>query len=1630
MAADRAIAPDFDNYTQQPASNNSSSFTPLPLIRRTSTFGLFNSKGQGDEGADPVVTPPVEPSENHVHENMNYQNGDRQTPDQGQYEERNVYPSQSPPPQNQPPPQQHPAPTRGEVPDFNAPMNGRGADQPNGIQQHSAPAQPQHPQMYMGRGGPVGAAGPQPPFGQMPGQPNAPPPMNNSSHSFMSQVGGNPIQKFPPGTRWKLEESHLTEPLNRTRGVNRSRPAPNSPPQQQPGYFAYDKETEEPSPPPPGPGSSRQVPSRPRNNSNSIPPVSAQRFPDLFQPHGPEQPQPSPPQQAGPPPGQNQNQNLVNDEGRGRLNSLSKEMGVVAPVQVDEVSVSSFTSDEQNDKAKRSSGSFFSLSNRRNTGPETASQESSNQKRSFFGAMANQNHNHNHNHAPKAKSNLSHQESNGETAPVKKRLSELKGMIRGVGTAKDGAWADQPAKPSSPYSSRPSIQDPMQGPPGPQRPQGHPALQGQYGQPGSMGPPPPIGNIGRSSTSGPHPAQFQNPQNEDDRGRRPGGGGGGFLGGLFNKQASRSPDSRQQASQDQRPPQFPPQPGQLPPPRGPIGPHPMHAGQPMRPGTPGQQGMQRLFVPGQQTPPDGKDELTSPTVLSTQTARAVMLRRPSEITISSQGGPQTPGSRPPMPGPQGSETNVRPSTSQEATSTGPATQAGGENPGGPSGSNGPNQNPRHFSYQSSPDRPSVSESSPGPRNTPNRKPVGSGAAPALVTTLPKPDDSDTPPPSALDGRRLSSLPSGQQSPTLGALGHVRQSSLPPPNLVSSRLAGGAEFPPQHSVSSPDRQGPNQAPGSPQVRIGPSQLGPGGPGGPGNFSPSGAGPQRTMQQNPQNPGLNGPGPGPGPQRPGPGSAIPPHMQAQPPRPPPSPGLTPKNQQNIIKFFGVGGETKVKNPNQAQATKDKSTASKLFGAFKRSSKQHESNQQPAQQKPPPAGKQPPPQHMVMRPQQPGQPMPQQQPGMPRPPMPGPFPHGFYAPAPGRPQGALPPGQGRGQMPPPQMQPGGRVQTMPPMMQGGLGQPGRGQMPPPQQMQGPPRPQILNQARQMFGPRGEPQYDQVPIPRGYDAVHGYGNPGVPVPSPYNVASPPVHQFPPYQNVVPQQGQGVPPQQWDPRMVSPPHSVSPHGPPSIPSQSSQHGSGLGSNATQGSPTRPSQDVYQPGMALPDDQRTFLDMTPTPPPQQTPTDFQFDPQQTPHVSLQQAPHGQEFREPQQAKPQQTPVAQTPSSSNWGSAPESSPELLQRQLARNGSIQAEGDLSVSPPLGSVTDEQKAQPQHIATAMNNPHNQPRPQQTHQTVQFAFARNGNNNTTTTGPPPPPPSKKLPDIPLPPSSEPSNKPKHTHQHARNDSSLLQDANQVSFPAPAPAPVPQATTATATTTDSAGPANAIANPAARLVSKMSSIGISSSGGGGDEQRKANLSPEPPAQYGHERAMSVSPEPSRPFHHAASSHSLQVNVERANDLPRRDGEVEDDIYDATPRMNSSAPAHGQGHGHVSENTKYAGPDVGGSRSGAGGMHVNGGAVAAMGVGAGAGVGLAIENITGPDAETGAGADHQQQAVVISVEPEEKILVDQPVELAAVNDDDDDDGVPVMSATSYPGQEWNPYGAGEFGDWD
>ncbi|MCG8684157.1 MAG: hypothetical protein MI892_04740 [Desulfobacterales bacterium] len=63
---------------------------------------------------------------------------------------------------------------------------------------------------------------------------------------------------------------------------------------------------------------------------------------------------------------------------------------------------------------------------------------------------------------------------------------------------------------------------------------------------------------------------------------------------------------------------------------------------------------------------------------------------------------------------------------------------------------------------------------------------------------------------------------------------------------------------------------------------------------------------------------------------------------------------------------------------------------------------------------------------------------------------------------------------------------------------------------------------------------------------------------------------------------------------------------------------------------------------------------------------------------------------------------------------------------------------------------------------------------------------------------------------------------------------------------------------------------------------------------------------------------------------------------------------------------------------------------------------------------------TATTANTGYGLVEEKQVAVSTREPEEKIPVytDQ----TGKQGDHLDDDVPMMSATSYPGQEWNPYG--------
>ncbi|KAI1407513.1 hypothetical protein F5Y13DRAFT_205959 [Hypoxylon sp. FL1857] len=1564
MAADRALSPAFGDPNPQ-ENKPSSGFTPLPPIRRTSTFDLLSRRKFGAEDDDRTPSP-VGSSDNDVppvpplKEDMNYHSGNGHIPSQGQGGQAAV---QSTQPQifNQQPPQQHPAFANGPAQNINGYATGRGAPQPNGFQQ----------QMFMGRGGPVGPPGQ---FGQMPSQPGAIP-MPNQGQQFMSQMGGNPIQKIPPGP-WKLEESHLSEPL-----IQHKRPGANSPLQQQPGYYAYDKETEDATPSVKGQGASRP---RPRNNSNSIPPVSAERFRNhnIFVPHGHQPSQGVPQQQPGHPLMRGQPNNFPSQGERGvREAGSSKEMDV----RVDEASVSSVNSEEQPKEPGRRGSGFFGLGNRRNTGEQGPDQNApAKEKGSFFGAVSNHNK-----FQPKQKSNLGlpgtssfDHDDNPPPVSMKKRLSELTGMIKGVGNTKEGAKDDQPAKPSTGYASRPSLQGPMRTQTG----------QGAVGQPSPLGSPP-VG-MTRSSTSGLRPGENQEPQGDDEKKH------GGFLGGLFHKQGSKAPESKQPSQQTQHPaqrppPQFPMQPGQqfrpgqVPHPGQQFGPQQMYGVQPPgQEGLQGQPGMRRPMAPGQLSPPENVTSPTSPQFLGM--AQAVMMRRPSEITVSSQNQPGaaqlSPGQRSQFSPQLGPQVNVRPSTAQDAENRNFNKQPGREDFSMSSAL--PRDSPH--SRPTSPERLDASGSSIATRTTPNRKPVGSGfsrqdgvspsSAPTSQSTASPTKRNDLPsqPSSAEDEKRLSShLPSGQQSPTLGKLGHVRQTSLPSPGrppmlsqpgqVTFAPATGGSPLSPRGPMFPHDRQPPHQSHENCPAQSGMSQSGQG----PSGYvsSPSGASPQHNLRQNPQAWGPNYSFANQ--QRPG----LSQQNAQGVPRFIGNPAIPPDQQKTIAKFFGVDAKGKnipVAQPPKELKEKEKSAASKLLGAFKRGSKQSDPNQ--SQQQRPPPGHQTPP--SAARPQQGA---PSQQATTTRPQISGPLPAGPLGPMSSLPsQGPLPRGQGRG-APSPPGQPG-FGQMGPPMMTGA----GRGEVPPQMQAgRGQPlqtgglMPQSLVQQRRRSAQNLEPQYDQVPIPRGYEAVHGYGNAGMIAPSPYNVGRPspppPQQQF---QSFVPP---GAPQQQqWDPRTMSPPGQ---HPAQLQPGQQGQQAQSI-QRSTESESSTPT----------PSEQGTFLDMAPTPPPRPTQDQYRYDHQAPPPVPpqfLQNQPSQPQIRTQANSQPPKSADTQTPSSSNWGSAPDSahsphSQRKMDPPILGNTLNSKPSDPNVSPP--SDNDEaQRSQhqhpPQHIATAMsNNP--------AHPTILQPGSPLNGATPRAFSPTANPPSRQLPGVPI-------------------------TTPQIQAQPPQE-PEIQATP---------GPA------ANRLVSKMSTSNMNAMNTA-EPPRNTSLSPDIIAT----RAASVSPEPpgprSVPFHQVSNT-SLNINVERANDAQSGG---EDDIYDATPRANrllNEGQAQGQAQGQVQgqgqegahENTKYAGSSP----------HVNGAVVASAAAGAGAGAAVTagiMGEATGQESVTGPGSDDSSQSekIAVPMDHEEKILVEQPVELAAVNDDDD--GIPVMSATSYPGQEWNPYGAGEFGDWD
>ncbi|KAI0397624.1 hypothetical protein F5Y17DRAFT_413966 [Xylariaceae sp. FL0594] len=1223
------------------------------------------------------------------------------------------------------------------------------------------------------------------------------------------------------------------------------------------------------------------------------------------------------------------------------------------------------TSEEVSEKSdRRVSTSIFSLGHKRNPSSTTPGQQASaegptEKRKKFLASVASIAHSQ-----PKAKpapgsgplttfqdADQVSVQSHGDPVPVKKRLSELRTMIKGVGNAKEGAKDEQPVKADTGYEPRPSMQvarsnvqfagsEPSRAQPGPfgfvaqqnsfaSRPsmQGGPSQMKEQQQLGTN--PPSFGGIPRADTGGPPSIQTQNPGKSEESGKR--GMATGFLGGLFHKQGNKAKEAKSPSPQptpqlNQRPVQPPPmpagyipfRPAQVHLPGQQLGPHPMLAGQPpaSRPG----QLQATPMEPGQTAP-------------FLQTAQMVTIRRPSEITVSSQTSPQPNNHR--MPSPKASQVSLR-----QLAGPSPLRQQ----PNQPGPQKGANMAPTQTSPLSDNQGERVAATTPSSisRVTPNRKPVGSansrtdgpymtsavpsaGARPERLTSSPSPRPGE-------QQRAPSQLSQAQPSGETGSFEGERD--IGPPSLLSLTPS------PVPSTSSPRPPGDHAAGDSPGLR-GPAQ-------GLGVFQ---NGPNPAVGAN--SGGVpNGLRWGPSGFRPMAPPLIPPSAddRVNTTHAPSSP-TTSIDQGKLSKFFGAydGGKPAA----QPQANKERSAASKFLGAFKRSSKNTEASQ--AQHRPQTSPQ------ISQNPAGPG-------------------------------RQAASPGTGAEQMQAARRQLGqtaangmpmqGQARAGPPIPVAAQG--GRGQMPPYMQR---PAPSVKMAS--------EPQYDEVPIPRGYEAVRGYGTGTSLAPSPYDTGRPGLPQMQFAQHPVVMQP-GYRPQPIDPRAL----------------QVSQAGVPAG--------VRPNPRTMPQGWP-------------------SNTMVQQDRQPYPQAATQSAP---------------------PHMQSLGPPPP------QNQFASQQFVQRQPGLDPAATTPGPQPQQFSQPQHDANWQGTD---------------SIRRISSSIPTSHAPPISSPARQFSaqGVPVSHSSTssgtatPQSHPAPVAVQPQTTSNPNTSPAAAQVPAPAPAPhsaiVPPVTSTAQfpesarsmppTTAAASSPGGLLrSSDATRLTSRMS---VSRQPGKNASARTASSSLSPPKFS--DRAENVSSEPPGALRenghvnasgnvpvHQVSDQDLSINVDRANNHIRKPSE---DIYDATPRLpNATFQGPNQGETQGQENINHAGADT--SRPGANtdGVSITAGAA----VGAAAGVaavtaGDSTSFLEGPDdSETDGGKTpgleegteatemnmdtaisppQRSATITLPMEPEEKILVDQPVELAAVNDDDDD-GIPMMTATSYPGQEWNPYGAGEFGDWE
>ncbi|RYP45261.1 hypothetical protein DL768_008377 [Monosporascus sp. mg162] len=1406
-------------------------------------------------------------------------------------------------------------------------------------------------QQVLGNGMPSGR---QPPFGQVHAQQGGGL-MNGKGHELLSQGGGNPIQKLPPGGRWKLEESHLLEPLISPK-QNRSG---SSPPMQQPSHFAYDKETGLPAPVP-GPS---QPPQRQKNNS--IPPVSAKRFPGLFvdshrpSPESPPRDQEQaykaqPPVNALP---RAQTNGTAEHTRKGSASGLFKEIGGrfsrsrgnsapdarAGPVGGDEVSEASISSEDTRDELRNQAQSEF--------GP-------SEKKRTFFGSAANTSpalskprSSLNLVRTATAEVSLPQSHASGPDGAVKKRLSDFKGIFKGNSSAKD----DQPAKSTTVYATTSSSQGLGQAQ-GIQRPHGIPGFPGPHTQqnplPVQTPPafPPPRPPLPLHTTSKFSIESRNSTQDDHEK-----SSGGHFFSNLFgnrSKAQEHKPQPKQAHPQGQGPGQFPTvvHPGQQPGP-GRMPPHNQEfAGRQMYPN----QSPPQQVRSGQQGPPQPMTGGAVPSrAMPGQGGHLAHARHFSQSSVAQQDQPGASGQQqhfsqpqqPPMPPQQTSQSSQTPPPEFDPLHSNPVSPSQQPVDGLAAAGAALKESPK--SFQHSPQgRLSTGEPSVANRVSPYRKPVGSG-------------------PSRLERASMTSaqgIPAATQPNTAVSNAGESVGKHDPTPRTSPKEDGPASQPsPAQKIrvrSHPYLRLIDKSMAEPLTRLRGDQE---------KFNNKKNTKRNLARALPASHGQT--------LQPRPSQQF---LRSHSPQPLPSPTPSQEDRISVSTLYGSMTKTTVQASPAQPDDKEKSTKLRLFSAFKRN-KQTEAQKaqvaklQPNQQVPPHVMRPGMPSHMG----QPGQPFPGQYKAMPP---------GFFAQPGQQPQGPMQPSQGRGQMVPfhslpphvqaqilagrgqmpPQMQVG-RGQ-MPPQMQAGRGQmstvpmvDGRGQVPgqgpggpgqpSSQRFQGSPQTQPQAQLKQSSQQPGEPQYAPVPIPAGYEAVHGYNVPSVVAPSPYDIrrpsaSPPPLHPNQQYYSIPPPHGNLA--RKWNPEMAPNAQAI-PQG-------------------SQPSPQfHPNPQPYGPQTA----QNQIPPQQPQPQRQANTIQSLNSHPGHPQVEIR--------RGPQQPLPSPGETASRAQSAQ-----------SQRQLEQ-------------PPQSSTVIQSSASTQHSTTPSDatTPVDKPTPagegaQQARQGIPLISAPN--NDTQGSRP-------MSPLSPVHSVTKAASNPSIAAAQAAKDPNLanraLSDLGRMSWEA------------------------AIAN------NRHRHDGVSSVA---EHPRSTSLGPEVP----HDRTLSVSPEPPGPHSRLVqqvSMQSMNINVERAD---QHKPEVTEDIYDATPRnipptfSASTSPLHPHPH-------HPTGPPA------AAGLAAGAGSSVAAGVATGVVATGAVIQQRGsepPEQQPGfydpsnanatAANDYPDDSKPLPrlalVEPEEKILVDEPVELAAVNDDDD--GIPVMSATSYPGQEWNPYGAGEFGDWD